>query len=97
LSVLVVRVVVPAVGEGRRESVCENRRVSSSLRVSSLDDDSHEHDSNIKDNVEPVTWPTTETQLAYWSSRRRSNFRCAAIRVAALESFLIAGWQMIRP
>jgi hypothetical protein len=24
-------------------------------------------DSNIKDNVEPVTWPTIETQLAYWS------------------------------
>ena len=43
LSVLIVRVVVPAVGEGRRESVCENRRVSSSLRVSSLGDDSHEH------------------------------------------------------
>ena len=37
-------------------------------------------DSNIKDNVEPVTWPTIETQLAYWSSRRRSNLRCAALR-----------------
>jgi hypothetical protein len=24
-------------------------------------------DSNIKDNLEPVTWPTIETQLAYWS------------------------------
>jgi hypothetical protein len=24
-------------------------------------------DSNIKDNVEPVTWPTIETQLAYRS------------------------------
>jgi hypothetical protein len=64
--------------------VCENRRVSSSLRVSSLGDDSHEHDSNIKDNVEPVTWPTIETQLAYWSSRRRSDFRCAAIRSAVV-------------
>jgi hypothetical protein len=24
-------------------------------------------DSNIKDNVEPVSWPAIETQLAYWS------------------------------
>jgi hypothetical protein len=24
-------------------------------------------DSNIKDNVDPVTWPIIETQLAYWS------------------------------
>jgi hypothetical protein len=24
-------------------------------------------DSNIKDNVEPVTRPTIEAQLAYWS------------------------------
>ena len=39
-------------------------------------------DSNIKDNGEPVTWPTIETQLAYWSSRRRSDFRSAAIRSA---------------
>jgi hypothetical protein len=39
-------------------------------------------DLNIKDNVEPVTWSTIETLLAYWSSRRRSDFRCAAIRSA---------------
>jgi hypothetical protein len=24
-------------------------------------------DSNIKDNVEPITWPTIEAQLTYWS------------------------------
>jgi hypothetical protein len=38
---MVVRFVVPAVREGRRRSVSENRRVS--LRVTSLGDDGHEH------------------------------------------------------
>ena len=62
-----VVVLLSAVGEGRRESVCENRRVSSSLGLSSLGDDSHEHGlKHQEQRGSRLTWLIIETQLAYW-------------------------------